>query len=77
MADKVSKHHDRIEKARRIEEFDNRTRSKEDIEAEKKLLKKTQKVDPIQAREEPGRNDPCPCGSGKKFKKCCGVKDKA
>lgn len=21
---------------------------------------------------EPGRNDPCPCGSGKKFKKCCG-----
>jgi SEC-C motif-containing protein len=26
------------------------------------------------ARAEPktGRNDPCPCGSGKKFKKCCG-----
>jgi len=26
-------------------------------------------------RESPkvGRNDPCPCGSGKKFKKCCGV----
>jgi len=25
-------------------------------------------------RESPkvGRNDPCPCGSGKKFKKCCG-----
>jgi len=21
-----------------------------------------------------GRNDPCPCGSGKKFKKCCGAK---
>lgn len=19
-----------------------------------------------------GRNDPCPCGSGKKYKKCCG-----
>ncbi len=27
-----------------------------------------------QQREEPkvGRNDPCPCGSGKKYKKCCG-----
>lgn len=27
-------------------------------------------------REEPkiGRNDPCPCGSGKKYKKCCGNK---
>jgi curved DNA-binding protein CbpA len=26
-------------------------------------------------RESPkiGRNDPCPCGSGKKYKKCCGV----
>jgi uncharacterized protein YecA (UPF0149 family) len=21
-----------------------------------------------------GRNDPCPCGSGKKFKKCCGAR---
>ena len=24
-----------------------------------------------------GRNDPCPCGSGKKFKKCCGKEDGA
>ena len=22
-------------------------------------------------RNKIGRNDPCPCGSGKKFKKCC------
>jgi uncharacterized protein YecA (UPF0149 family) len=21
-----------------------------------------------------GRNDPCPCGSGKKYKKCCALK---
>jgi uncharacterized protein YecA (UPF0149 family) len=21
-----------------------------------------------------GRNDPCPCGSGKKYKKCCGAR---
>ena len=25
-------------------------------------------------RQQPGRNDPCPCGSGKKFKHCCGRK---
>lgn len=25
------------------------------------------------AAAKPGRNDPCPCGSGKKFKKCCGA----
>ena len=24
------------------------------------------------AQNKIGRNDPCPCGSGKKFKKCCG-----
>ena len=24
------------------------------------------------AKAKVGRNDPCPCGSGKKFKKCCG-----
>ena len=25
----------------------------------------------------PGRNDPCPCGSGKKYKNCCLAKDEA
>jgi preprotein translocase subunit SecA len=24
------------------------------------------------AKKKVGRNDPCPCGSGKKYKKCCG-----
>jgi preprotein translocase subunit SecA len=28
----------------------------------------------VKAADEPGRNDPCPCGSGKKFKKCHGAK---
>lgn len=26
----------------------------------------------VRSHEKVGRNDPCPCGSGKKFKKCCG-----
>jgi preprotein translocase subunit SecA len=29
--------------------------------------------EPIQATKKVGRNDPCPCGSGKKYKKCCGA----
>ena len=49
-----------------------RTRSKYDLEAEEDLIKKTDKVEPLKATEAPGRNDPCPCGSGKKYKKCCG-----
>jgi preprotein translocase subunit SecA len=28
---------------------------------------------PAHASKTPGRNDPCSCGSGKKFKKCCGA----
>jgi len=30
---------------------------------------------PIKKEKKPGRNDPCPCGSGKKYKKCCGIND--
>ena len=29
--------------------------------------------DPRRVEKTPGRNDACPCGSGKKFKKCCGA----
>jgi preprotein translocase subunit SecA len=28
---------------------------------------------PVRAGAKIGRNDPCPCGSGKKYKKCCGT----
>jgi preprotein translocase subunit SecA len=27
----------------------------------------------VRSSDKVGRNDPCPCGSGKKYKKCCGV----
>jgi len=30
------------------------------------------KIRPVTAEPKVGRNDPCPCGSGKKYKKCCG-----
>jgi hypothetical protein len=29
-------------------------------------------TDPHRAAPKVGRNEPCPCGSGKKYKKCCG-----
>jgi uncharacterized protein YecA (UPF0149 family) len=36
--------------------------------------KREQTVRPAQARSQPkiGRNEPCPCGSGRKYKHCCG-----
>ena len=32
----------------------------------------TPKRKPVKAEKKVGRNDPCPCGSGKKYKNCCG-----
>jgi preprotein translocase subunit SecA len=29
-------------------------------------------VEQVHGDQKAGRNDPCPCGSGKKYKKCCG-----
>lgn len=40
----------------------------EDI-SDLKLLLNTPK--PAKAEKKIGRNEPCPCGSGKKFKNCC------
>jgi preprotein translocase subunit SecA len=31
------------------------------------------KPKPVKVGQKVGRNDPCPCGSGKKYKKCCGA----
>ena len=31
------------------------------------------KQQPIKVGKKIGRNDPCPCGSGKKYKRCCGA----
>jgi preprotein translocase subunit SecA len=33
----------------------------------------TEPAKPVVAADKVGRNDPCPCGSGKKYKKCHGV----
>jgi uncharacterized protein YchJ len=35
-------------------------------------IKKQFTIDHTAVRDKVGRNDPCPCGSGKKYKKCCG-----
>lgn len=33
------------------------------------------KKQPVKKGKKVGRNDPCPCGSGKKYKKCCGINE--
>ncbi len=43
-------------------------------EEKRKEITKAQRLSgTVRKEEEPGRNDPCTCGSGKKYKKCCGA----
>lgn len=41
-------------------------------ERRKELYKEQKESGTVRKEKKIGRNDPCPCGSGKKYKKCCG-----
>ncbi len=41
-------------------------------EKQLEIVKDFKRSRTVVKEKEPGRNDPCPCGSGKKYKKCCG-----
>lgn len=43
-----------------------------DAETRKKLYLEAKKMNTVVKGPKIGRNDPCPCGSGKKYKFCCG-----
>ena len=72
--DPISRRFDKRQRDRKLSDLAGRARSTEQTEAEQELLEKTEKVEPIRSDARPGRNDPCPCGSGRKYKKCCGRK---
>ena len=42
-------------------------------EQRQEIIKEFKRSKTVVKEKEPGRNDPCPCGSGKKYKKCCGA----
>ncbi|MBU3875540.1 SEC-C domain-containing protein [Faecalicatena sp. AGMB00832] len=43
-----------------------------DADTKKRLYREQKQSGTIRKEKKIGRNDPCPCGSGKKYKKCCG-----
>ncbi len=43
-----------------------------DEDTKKRLYREQKKSGTVHKEKKIGRNDPCPCGSGKKYKKCCG-----
>jgi hypothetical protein len=42
-------------------------------ERQEELYTEQKRSTTMRKTREPGRNDPCPCGSGLKYKKCCGA----
>lgn len=56
-------YHVKIEKKPERERVAKETATNQDTTTKKEPIKKEKKI---------GRNDPCPCGSGKKYKNCCG-----
>jgi len=56
------------------EEIENLKNTRALQENSNPVFTRTRHSTPLQI-EKIGRNDPCPCGSGKKYKKCCELKD--
>ena len=58
------------------EEFIAKREKEKEIEKKRQeMLQETNRetTKPIRVQKKPKRNEPCPCGSGKKYKHCCGV----
>ena len=51
-----------------LDEWDNILTKEQRADIKKQFV-----IDHTAVRDKVGRNDPCPCGSGKKYKKCCGL----
>ena len=76
--DVVGDRYEKRKKDRKLRDISRRTMSTEEVEEEQAILAKATEErakDPDKYRLKSagtvGRNDPCPCGSGKKYKKCC------
>ena len=52
---------------------DDADRSSSSSDPTKQDTREPQKPEPIHVEKKVGRNEPCPCGSGKKFKNCHGA----
>lgn len=58
----------KLEMQERLESFEKLNNPRLNVEVERGFIPQSAIVNET---NRVGRNDPCPCGSGKKFKKCC------
>ncbi|MBQ7617511.1 MAG: SEC-C domain-containing protein, partial [Desulfovibrio sp.] len=58
--------------AKQAKDLKHKTEQKVSYSHGKTVEEQPAKHKPVSKLKAVGRNDPCPCGSGKKYKKCCG-----
>lgn len=58
-----------------VEKMEALVNQRKEFIAERERLASMPKVPYVRDEPRVGRNDPCPCGSGKKYKKCCMAKE--
>ncbi|MCX6301624.1 MAG: preprotein translocase subunit SecA [Bacteroidia bacterium] len=72
---------DQVKEAQRRRQVENLRTSKSDFSQYSSTgggsQDKNQKTEPVRVDKKVGRNDPCPCGSGKKYKHCHGLQQAA
>jgi preprotein translocase subunit SecA len=74
--DKISDRYDRKKRKGLLGALSRKNTDPDLLDEEEQILANTKPVEPLHSDgSTPGRNDPCPCGSGKKYKKCCALKD--
>ncbi len=64
--------HIQVTREEEVDELDQQARKESEVVFSHGGRKEGGKQVPVVAGQKTGRNDPCPCGSGKKYKKCCG-----
>ena len=66
---------DQVKEAQRKRQVENLRTSKSDFSQYGSAAgpDKNQRTEPVRVEKKVGRNDPCPCGSGKKYKQCHGL----
>ena len=68
---------EKTKRATSVDDLEQEFRRRKRRELEQARMAGAGDAQPVQqvrrSGEKIGRNDPCPCGSGKKYKKCCGV----
>ncbi len=60
------------EELRQEQEAIERMRAQMEAEMAQISTNKEEELAPLTQNKKPARNEPCPCGSGKKYKHCCG-----